>query len=374
MKSTTLFLVALLITAATVAAGPIPAITGEVQTDFGAYRPVAASVTPAILRYEVKPDLSNVSGTDFYQFDEKTLTLLAANGFAARGSWFRQTYDIYNQNEDKGYPAFITTDACLHTYHILYDYMLRILEVKYFIADLVNLTGSLIRSQQQAYETAQDLKVKDAALRNVAYLSVALSLLDSTATVDSRVTETVKAELAKIYAPAGGYENSPLFFASDYPFQEDYSQYRPRGHYTRSPELGRFFRAMMWYGRITFSLNLPYATPEGLRRTARQALLLSRALATVKADNENASTVWERIYQPTFFFVGKADDITWQAYNEKARGQFGSDFLTRSPDILFDDTALDSFIQKALTLPDPRISVAAGKGFRLMGQRFIPDS
>ena len=32
----------------------------------------------------------------------------------------------------------------------------------------------------------------------------------------------------------------------------DFSQFEPRGHYTNTEQLKRYFRAMMWLGRIDF--------------------------------------------------------------------------------------------------------------------------
>ena len=37
--------------------------------------------------------------------------------------------------------------------------------------------------------------------------------------------------------------------------REDYSQYTVRGHYIKTPELQAYFRAMMWFGRITLHFS-----------------------------------------------------------------------------------------------------------------------
>ena len=67
---------------------------------------------------------------------------------------------------------------------------------------------------------------------------------------------------------------SPIWDRPDLPDDkkliEDYSQYIPRGHYTRSEELKKYFKAMMWYGRLTFRLLDDFET--------RRALLLIQAL------------------------------------------------------------------------------------------------
>ena len=55
-------------------------------------------------------------------------------------------------------------------------------------------------------------------------------------------------EFEKIKAHTG-FEKSSLF-----PYELDYSQYIPRGHYTRSKDFERYFKAMMWYGQAPFPL------------------------------------------------------------------------------------------------------------------------
>lgn len=352
-------------------------ITEDVVTGFGVYRPITVLVTPSVPPYEIASDLSNVARADDYDLTDEARKMLAANGFVAVAGQYRQAYDVYNQSKDTGAPSFVTTDACLHTYHILYDYILRVVEIEYFHRDLLDMTLTLIETMKQEYEEATDPSVKQAALDNIAYLSVALKLLEPTADIDSRVADVVERETGMIAGLSPGYVPSPLLFTDDYPYEEDYSQYKPRGHYTRNETLERYFRTMMWYGRVTFSLNLPGATADGIRHAAVQALLLSKALDSARMydDSERpVSEMWRRIYEPTVFFVGEVDDITYDAYVAVAMDHFGRSFTRLRPDALADTAKIDAFIADALELPGPIITVKAGKGLRLMGQRFIPDS
>jgi len=361
-----------------VSAGVVGTITEEVATEFGTYRPVPVTVVPSVAPYEVKEGLSDVVNIRDFELDGRTRELLAENGFAAVAGGYRRIYDVYNECKELGIPVFVTTDACLHTYHILYDYVLRVIELNHFVSDLRELTAALVDDMRTAYESAADTTVKRAALEDLAYLSVALGLLDPDAEIDPRVSDVVSREHDLIMEGSPGYVPSPLFHGEDYPYLEDYSQYKPRGHYTRTPELERYFRAMMWYGRITFSLNLPFASQEGIRHAAVQALLLCRSLENTRIEGGvpgYARDMWRKIYEPTVFFVGKADDINHDAYLELAAERFGKDFTRLSPDVLADTTVLDGFIADALEkLPAPKITVKAGKGYRFMGQRFIPDS
>src|SRR5215472_9148579 len=58
---------------------------------------------------------------------------------------------------------------------------------------------------------------------------------------DKRVAETLRAcdSLKLMLFPLFGRER-----------RTDFSQFKPRGHYEKSPQLQQYFRAMMWCGRI----------------------------------------------------------------------------------------------------------------------------
>ncbi|MFC1540902.1 DUF3160 domain-containing protein [Candidatus Latescibacterota bacterium] len=362
----------------------IPTITAPVTMEFGTYHPVIVNVTPSVIPYTINDDLSNVVNIGDFALSSEVRELLRSNGFAVDAGiynpWqdnyyqFREIYDVYNECEDKGIPAFITTDACLHTFHILYDYVLRAAETGYFIDDLDTITQTMIRDMEATYETATESSVKNAALDNIDYLSVPYGLLNPEVTDYS---EKAAKEIARIYEESLEPGGSPLLSSDGYPYMEDYTQFKPRGHYTLTPKLEKFFRAMKWYTDSTFSLNLLGATQEGLRHKAVQALLLSRSLATAAAEGGESvmiSELWDNIYQPTAFFVGKMDDIDYLAYIETAKAVFGADFLTQPPDILANNELVDAFINEALNLPGPKIYDGKGKGFRFMGGRFVPDS
>ena len=64
---------------------------------------------------------------------------------------------------------------------------------------------------------------------------------------------------------------SPIFT-----YAEDYSQYLPRGHYTRSMRLKNYFLAMMWHGRMTFLLT---GGDEGSIVSAEEATVQTAAAA-----------------------------------------------------------------------------------------------
>ena len=341
-------------------------------TRFAPYTPVPVEVVPNAPAYT--PNLSAVANRDVLaQLNDAQRASLEGNGFVVVPQGYEQIYEIYQTAYWNEIPAFVTTDALLHTFHVLFNYALRLAEKESFLAELEALTSAMLAASEADY-AASTGAVQEAAWQRLAYFAVAARLLDPQAEIPASVQQAVEQELALIEAHAG-FARSPIF---GYP--EDYSQYVPRGHYTRNPDFERYFRAMMWYGRMAFRLMTP-DDPPAARRETRAALLTVRALYTTRIGDDRALDVWERIYAPTAFFVGFADDLTPHEYAQVARQVYGG---LPDPAALADEARLDRFIDTARQLRKPAIvggwvwpgqdPTEVTQGFRFMGQRFIPDS
>lgn len=342
------------------------------------------SITPRVEAYDIPSDLGTVRNLAYY--DELTSAQkrqLAKTGFVVTPDDAEQMFFLYEDYASSDDAAnFITVDSMLQAYHIFFDYSLRVAEVEHLIRAAEDMTVALLSGSQEQLAAAPDGPVKEAALRNVAFFAVAAKLIDPNAQTPDEVTDLVDAEMALIEAHAKRAE-SPLMGSTIH-----YTQFNPRGHYTRSDALGRYFRAMMWYGLVGFELEVQDPGDADqvamVRRHVRQALLITRLLAN---DTQTAS-LWERIYEPTAFFVGGADDISYEELLVPAQATLGAEI---SDEALADDAKLDSFITQAQAdLPAPRIAPfffnadSSGKlvgkpkvqvrQFRVMGQRYIPDS
>ncbi len=358
----------------------LPVIEQPVTTEFGTYSPLTVNVTPAVADISVAADLSNVAFIDQLgaQLDQQARQLLADHHFVAVPAGYKQPYDIYNWASGSELPSFVTTDAMLHTFHVLYDYCLRILETERFIGYLDGLNEALLADIQK--RTSSDSALNDELDKLVAYVIVASTLANPAANLPQRGQDLARQELELIGAHEGG-QISPLFG-----LKVDYSQFVARGHYTRSQELSDYFLGMMWYGRLGFRLR-PGDTPELIelgRGHTRIALNLVSSLAAVSVDGVPALEIWEKIYRPTAFFVGSADDLTPSEYAGLAAEVYGIPASQLTPEQIADPLLLDTFIERALELRAPRISssligdgqeaAVVTKGLRMMSQRFIPDS
>jgi len=369
------------------------------------YVPYINLVEPNAPGYTLPIDLEtienyfNVNSNLFFRLTEAS-TLLEQNGFVIIeydfGSFDPNRDDIvkpYEYLQNSRIPLFVTADTLLHLYHIQFDETLKEVEEREFCTDIRDLTAVLLVDALAMYEEYSG-DLKEAAGRNVAYLAVAQKLIDPNTPIPVLISGIVTNELAKIDAHQG-YDNSDIFI-----YEEDYSQYVPRGHYTRSEQLERYFRTLMWYGRMAFLLKGsdnwgPFGealiSMEDARIQTMQAVLLAKSIDTVQVDQRSGRQIWDRMYAVTAFYVGLADDLTPYEYLEALDKVFGSSF---EPTDLEDEDNFFALKVELALLRSPEIYGGTGqiiippdstpealnevlektKGMRFMGQRFIPDS
>lgn len=320
--------------------------------------------------YSISADLSNVENLkQFGSFTESQKALLAKNGFVVTPKKEEQLFYIYENNEYLLAPSFVTVDSVLQVYHVFYDYSLRRLENETLVSELRKLTDSMLRKSIVLYGKMQNERLKELEIKNIAYFGVAaLALgieLPSDFPVKAKELGEQEFELVKAES---GYKPSVIF-----PYELDYSQYKPRGHYTKNDDLKSFFRAMMWYGQVPFP-----AYRSGNERNEEQTLQAMLITYTLLKDNTNDLESWQKIYEPTSFYVGQSDDLNLLDYSKLLTRVYGE-----SPEInqLDDKDKMDQLYEAIKELPEPAIvpkytsvSTPSGKQFRLMGQRYIADS
>ena len=331
--------------------------------------------------YSLPVDMAQVNNLSAFDLPAEARRRLSEYGFVvvrpAPGTYqeFYQVYESLRYEQDQ--PVFITTDAVFHVYHLIFDKMLRDLEREKFIAAISAFTRTMLSASIDQHAALASTALAEPALRNAAFFAVAAQLLGLTDPFPAEVKALVDSELMLISAHQGP-QVSPIWdradLAPDKKLVEDYSQYVPRGHYTRSEELERYFRAMMWYGRLTFRVRDVFET--------QRALLVVQALrSTSSAEAGSAERVWRSVYEPTVFIVGKADDLSVREYGALSDEIFG---VGAPPAAFADGPKLDEFREAAAKLPPPQVNSMwvwiwedkqeATRGFRVMGQRFTLDA
>ena len=377
-----------------------------------------------------------------FQLKGNQKELLENNGFVVIPWHGDDIVEPYKALKERDIPIFITSDTLLHLYHIQFNETLKRIEEEEFFDQLIDMSKAMLEKSIEDYERFEDSELREAARRNVAYFAVTLKLLQTPTegydedkereeiekwnqenpwdlkefvpirTVDFDIPDWVKEEVdeeIKNIEEHQGFKPSAIFNSDGACncmlgccYCEDYSQYVPRGHYTRSEVLKRFFKAMMWYGRMAFllkggdgdecmQLEAPLIAEEDAKLATIQAALISAQMADVDANGVTAQKIWDRIYAVTAFFVGIADDLTPYEYLSAIEKVFGTEFQATD---LADDEKLLNLKAELAQMRNPEIYGGSGicvvyppitkeklyeclaktKGMRFMGQRFVPDS
>lgn len=312
--------------------------------------------------------------------------------------------------------VFITSDFLLHTYHVFVDRTFQYIEQTQFHPKLIQLTDLLFEKSLEGYKNQYNQKLKDSFSRNATFYLIAKVLLESSAKkpadsygmeadqqfladdenadslekvlvnlskyqnqAPSDVYDLAKQELELIMKSEGA-ASSPLYGMLRKDQLEDYTQYKPRSHYEKNSVLRSFWRAMIWYGRNGFLVKSDDLTLDALVQT----LLLTSA----SDGDQKAVDLWESIYLPTVFFVGKSDDLSFYDYADVV-GKVFPEYAISYEDLL--DTTKFALLKEGIEdLAGPQIQssiimiepndptkdelLEETKSFRFMGQRFTPDS
>ncbi|MGB4313896.1 MAG: DUF3160 domain-containing protein [bacterium] len=351
---------------------PPPALAAE----FASYREVPVDFTPAVEPYQVEEGLANVTNREMFYLSPEAEKLLVENGFVVVPDTEREFFMLYEMNRYEPVPSFITTDSLLHNYHLFFSHLLRVVEKEELAPTLKELTQDMLSEAEKQYEALKGTEWENAAARNMAFFAVAGRLLEPDFPVPEPVREIVAEELKLIESRAGIQESPVMNMGQNRQapetLQEDYTQYLPRGHYNSSELLQSYFKAMMWYGRLTFRVKSEDET--------RSALLMTLALN--QGDNARK---WDAIYQPTTFFVGKSDDLSYLEYRELLAEIYGQG--AGLEEIVADQEKWETFKAKAAGLRPPVVNsiplfeediqpdrTGDTMGFRFMGQRFTLDA
>lgn len=218
-------------------------------------------------------------------------------------------YDIYH----KDLPVYISADAILHAIHFSFDKILEDFELGYLyyvlqkaLLDINNLIPQLASECSDLFfqQAVRDLDIYvKVPLHYLSDDSVSINFPENKELIDRLIQSIENLKL----------EDYKLF--SSTPRKIDFSQFQPRGHYSRSEELQKYFKAMMWLGRIEIYVKGPnqqvsdYVQKDNdiYRQTLMATLLTYSSIKSGAIDKFNAS---EEILKA---LVGEQDNLTiWE--------------------------------------------------------------
>lgn len=198
-------------------------------------------------------------------------------------------------------PLYVSADSILHAVHSSYGDILEAIETASLLPDLTAMLASM--RARLASGTGASLGAQARADADL-YTAVASALLTGASVAPVAGADAAEvAALVRAAQAAEGRRTVALFGTAR---DEDFSQYRPRGHYAGVPELERYFRAMMWLGRM--DLRVLETLSDGTQRLRRRQLAGAYALRA--AMDDGALARWRRIDRTLAGFVGESDNMT----------------------------------------------------------------
>jgi hypothetical protein len=306
-------------------------------------------------------------------------------------------FDIYVRD----LPVLITSDSIAHALHRSYDETLKTLEERLFSGMLDQVLAATHDVLEKESKGISDAKLLDNVRDIDLYLTVARSLLAGMgAPAGEPLPRGVASPPAAIASRFGQdkqvsellervkslemqtSENPTTIYGGKRPI--DWSQFKPRGHYTETPQLKNYFRMMMWLGRADLGWNvLPPAEASGLlidaSRERRNAAMLSYII-----EKSSQLPRLQAMLNIIDFLVGQGDSLSVdrlqsvvQQLQVKRLTDFGNaDVAQRLENAIkqgglgeqrIRSQAVDSSPEDPKKTPPPPI-------FQVFGQRFVIDS
>lgn len=297
-------------------------------------------------------------------FDQRLYNAIGKNGFAIVPGEEDQLFHIYERNDYRQFPSFVTTDLYLQAFHMFFDCLLKETEEQKFSPMVTLFVKQNYEQMMQLASTTTDAKIKAAAEHNAAYYAIAYELnTGKSLPVPASFSELVKEEINHVNAAETtsseflGYteaRNMPMFI---------YNIYRPRGHYTRNETLKRYFCAMMWLQ------NAPFGTDKDDQ--LEQALLLAQTIG----GNANLTKQYKDITEPITYLMGMPDDVSiLQVYAEiQKSGSTVSELINDKKKFDAIRKALEE-LSKKQSIIKPKFQASSPFKICLMPQRYMPDS
>ncbi len=232
-----------------------------------------------------------------FRLNAAELGCFLTNGFVVSERLATYSFgDAYYRIFANDLPVFISADSVLHAWHYSYQRMLEEMEETQLAPALKSLLTVQLSPTYNLPETLLRGPLTNSIADARFFLTVAAYLLKGEAPPPGDVTYDTFTAIERL----AYVESFPLFGATR---PVDFSQFAVRGHYERTPTLGRYFRAMMWLSRVDFRMRKKEPDPQSLREFGT-AIVLSKWLAAM-----GATSKWRGIDDLVRLFVGPAESL-----------------------------------------------------------------
>ncbi len=187
------------------------------------------------------------------QFDnlhDSLFQALKTKNFALASSNNEQLFYVYDENQYGFIPNFITTDLYLQVLHKYLSGLMQDIEEEKLIGIVTELLQNLYKTSNEVREKNNDKRMVIAIKWANTYLAIGLSAIQGNKnSVDTQKDIFYNEEMKKITDANGigsTFLNRNIF---------SYSQFKPRGNYTKNDELINYFRCVKWLNSAPINID-----------------------------------------------------------------------------------------------------------------------
>lgn len=284
--------------------------------------------------------------------------------FAISQDGYSQMFNPYELSDYDFMPNYVTTDLYLHTYHMYFSWVLKMLETKEFLPSMNKMANNLYKQSLNEITAANTAEEKDLAEYAATYYAIAVKLGTGRDVdfIPEAYEEQYKVEVGNIMAQADGPSDF-LGIVDNFP----YSLFKPRGHYNRSKEAQQYFRCMMWLQSAWFCLEKP--------ESFQKALYLAKQF---KGANAETKRLCHATNNAITFLMGQPDNIPVL----EIANLLGKEIDINANEDLFNTgkmekaagVILKKFAEFNKIKPKQPALMACENKINFMPQRYVPDN
>ena len=247
-----------------------------------------------ITNEQTTANLGNVvNWQQFENIPDLMVQHLKHDGFVINKGNYEQLFHIYDENYYDYTPSFITTDLFLQVMHMHISKEMQTLEEEKMIPLLTALLNEQYSFLKATASTAKSSEIKTAAEWSQVYYAIGLSLIKGE-------KQEVPSEFEQYFSYEYEHAVEGQGYKSDFLGDSlmDYTQFQPRGNYTRNDSLKKYFKCIKWLNSASIYID------EDSRLSS--AILIANGLLESKSSLNNFTTFSNVVN----FLAGEEDNLS----------------------------------------------------------------
>lgn len=222
------------------------------------------------------------------------------NGFVMVPGNDIQLFHVYEKNDYTQTPSFVTTDLYLQVFHMYFSYLMKSIETKYLIDITKKLTGGLYKECSTIANTSNNTEIKEIADYLSIYAAVPSFIISQDKSgFSAEDLKIINQEIRNINNISDNFSEFLGYTEVYFP----YSLFKPRGNYTRSEDLKKYFKSMMWLQIVPFCRDD--------EKEIKRAILLASVLNQGKSpEGIPLLSLYKNLFEPISFIIGEPDNLS----------------------------------------------------------------